>query len=246
MDIKGNLNKLESSSNTTNNQYDYKKVKNLIKNGTLSPGDEAYNQLKQTMIKRLSANWYRNDGNSDNQTKIQTQANKLRAFDDNSFQKAVFMNKSDGAGGFFGHTGVMLMNKDGYALVFSIYSDEEGIPLDNAAEMRFSVLTPNQAKRVLEGDGYIFDMAASDGDVRTEVYDRFVTYDITNGQGYNMYYHAVNIYKDPGEYKVLSRQCDDIACEIFAKGNINIESKLWPNWTYNSIEDEKKSENERK
>ena len=204
--------------------------------GNISPGDENRNPLKQTMIKCLSANWFRNDGNKENQTKIENQADKYRDFHDNSFTKAVYMNKSDGVK-IFGHTGIMLINEDGFALVFSIYKDD--------AEMRFSVLTPNQVKRVLEDDGYIFSMSSSDGGVKTEYYDRFATFDINNGQGYNMHHHAVNIYNNPGDYGLFYRQCDDIACEILGKGGIDIKSRLWPNRTYDKIDNDTKSKNKR-
>ena len=103
-----------------NNQYDYDELKKLMENGTLSPGDKKYNETKQTMIKCLSANWWSNN-NQLNRDLNSDYANKLRNFDDNSFDRAIFLNKSSGANGA-GHNAIMLLNKDNEGLVFSYYS----------------------------------------------------------------------------------------------------------------------------
>ena len=220
-------------SNRKSSQYDVPDLKKLMEEGTLSPGDESRNPLKKTMIKRLSSNWWRNIGNDENQKKIATIGDKLRKFDDNHFNKAYYLNNSTSAG-TMGHNAVMLMNKDGYATVFSFYpqSEEFKESFDTEAEMRFSVLTPEQAKRVLEGDGYIFGMSASDGGIKTEIYNRYLEFDISNGQGYNMYYKAINLYSNPGTYKLTERQCDDIACEILNNGGIDIDATGIPNISY--------------
>ena len=221
---------------------------NLIyqpKSGNLSPGDEKHSEATKTIITTLSKNWYRNMSNSEVQETMHTQAENIREFDDETFKKAVFLNASDGAY-VFGHTGVMLINKDGCSVVFSVFSDEEGSPLDNKAEMRFAVLTADETDRVLKTNGIIENMASSDGQKKKEEYNRFATFEISNENGYKMYEFASSLFSRPGDYKLLSRQCDDIACEILSKGGINIKSKPFPNWTYICIDGANKSKNERK
>lgn len=215
------------------------------KPGNLSPGDEEHSEATKTIIKTLSKNWYRSVGDSEAQGIMHAQAENVRLFDDETFEKAVFLNASDGAW-IFGHSGVMLINKDGCSVVFSIFSDEEGSPLDNKAEMRFAVLTAEETNEVLKENGIIENMASSDGQKKKEEYDRFATFEISNENGYKMYEYASSLFSRPGDYKLMSRQCDDIACEILSKGGIYIESKLFPNWTYISIDSADKSKNERK
>ncbi len=221
-----------------NNPYTDDELNKLKKEGMLPKEDEHRNTLKKTMIKRLSANWWSNNGNAENQKKIATIGSKLREFDDNNFTKAYYLNSSTSAG-TMGHNAIMLMNKDGYALVFSFYPNSEGLDsIKTDAEMRFSVLTPNQANRTLNQDGYIFSMSASDGEIKTENYNRYIEFDISNGQGYNMYYKAVTLYSDPGVYELLGRQCDDIACEILNFGGIDVEATGIPNISYKHKENE--------
>ena len=221
------------------NQYTDEELNKLKEDGILPKEDEHRNTLKKTMIKRLSANWWYNHGNDENQKKIATIGDKLRKFDDNNFTKAYYLNSSTSAG-TMGHNAIMLMNKDGYAMVFSFYPRSENLidSFDTEAEMRFSVLTPNQANRTLNQDGYIFSMSASDGAIKTENYNRYLEFDISNGQGYNMYYKAVNLYSDPGVYELLGRQCDDIACEIMNFGGIDIDAKNIPNISFKHKENE--------
>ena len=207
---------------------------NTSDNGNLSKGDEKRNKVKQTMIKCLSSNWYANKGNSENQEKIHNQAEKLRKFDDNNFCKAYLLNSSTSAGIppiTAGHSAVMLMNTSGEALVFSFYPTNEKLfqNIYTDGEIRFSVLTDNQAQKALNGE-YIYSMSASDGEIKTERYDRYKEYNIESG--YNIYNHAVSLYDNPGKYNLLLRQCDDVAVEILRKVGIDIESKLWPNRTY--------------
>ena len=202
--------------------------------GKLSPGDESKNKLKQTMIKCMSAGWYVNENDTEKRSNFETQANKLRKFDDNSFNRAIYLNDSDGAYGA-GHNAVMLMNESGASVVFSFYPQREKLPdaLWMDAEMRFSVLTPEETKQVLYGDGYINNMVASDYEVQNENYDGHLCFDIDNAQGYNMYHEAVRLFDNPGDYLLLLRQCDDIASWIFKKGNIFIDTLPWPNGTHN-------------
>ena len=208
--------------------------------GVLSPGDENKSKLKQTMIKGLSAIWHKND-NDDIREKAKLQASRLRTFDDNSFNRAIYLNSSDAAAGK-GHSAVMLINKDDYAIVFSFYPQHEELPeaFLTFAEVRFAVLEPDEMNNVLYGDGKIPNMVASDGEIKEERYDRHLYYDITNGEGYNMYYKAVSIFDVPKHYMLVGRQCNDIATDILAEGGIDVDWNIIPN---NSFENEKAERN---
>ncbi len=204
--------------------------------GNLAPGDERYNKIKQKLLKCLSANWHGVANNKESQNYIHELADKLREFDDNSFEKAVLLNKSDGASGA-GHNAVMLINKDNEGLIFSFYPTNEKLPdaLLTDGELRFSVLTSDEVDNFLYSKNKnVLFLVASDSSVVRESYDRYIPYDLTQEgrSGYNIYHEAASIYDDPGSYSLMLRQCDDIACEILRKGGINPIQFILPNWTY--------------
>lgn len=183
------------------------------------------------MIKGLSSIWHKSK-NKDIQEEVHIQADLLREFDDNHFTKATYLNNSEGAKDL-GHNAIMLTNDDGYSLIFSFFSTKQDIgALLCLGEMRFAVLSPEQTKSIYNGKTTIENMISSNGGVKTEIYDRCITYDIDNGQGYNMYYNAVDLFDYPGIYSLLLWQCDNVASEIFNCGGININTAIIPNLTY--------------
>lgn len=185
------------------------------------------------MLKCLSANWYGTSYNEPYQEYIHNYADKLRNYDDNSFNRAILLNRSDGASGA-GHNAIMLLNNDNEGLVFSFYATKSDFPdmMLTDAEMRFAVLSSDEVNEMLyEENPVTIFLVASDNNVVQESYDRFAYYDLPSG-GYNMYHAAINLYDDPGTYALLARQCDDIACEILKQGGIKISSKYKPNKTY--------------
>ena len=92
---------------------------------------------------------------------------------------------------------------------------------------------------VLYGDGQITNMVASDGEIKTETYDRHLYYDITSGEGYNMYHKAVNIFDVPKHYMLVGRQCDNIATDILSEGGIDIDWNLIPNYSFENEKSER-------
>ena len=205
----------------------------LSDNGRLGDDDEKYNTTKQTMLKCLSANWFGTGNIEPLQEYIHECADKFREFDDNSFKKAVLLNKSTGAKGM-GHNAVMLINKDNEGLVFSFYSTTPKFPnsLLTEAEVRFGVLNAEEVDDLLNAKNKTsLFLVASDNTVRVESYDRVKSYDLPS-TGYNMYNAAVNLYDYPGYYSLIARQCDNIAVELLKEGGIDIDRSLKPNRTY--------------
>ena len=205
-------------------------------NGNLSEGDETYTEPKQTMIKCLSSLWKKNKNNEIRQLMIHAQADKLRAFDDTSFNKAVLLNYSDGAG-TLGHNAVMLINKNGYGVVFSVFSTKDKAlkSIYTDAELRFSVLTPEQVNILTKNNGekkLISGMPATDGNVTHEYYNNYVEFEITNDQGTKMYEFATTRYDCPGNYKLLTDNCDHFTVDCFEQGGIYIDKYTFPNNTW--------------
>ena len=205
----------------------------LSDKGKLGDDDKKYNTTKQTMLKCLSANWFGTNGIEPFQEYIHEFADKFREFDDNSFVKAVLLNKSTGASDM-GHNAVMLINKDNQGLVFSFYSTKPNFPksLLTEAEVRFGVLNAEEVDDLLNAKNKTsLFLVASDNSVRVESYDRVKSYDLPS-TGYNMYNAAVNLYDRPGLYSLIARQCDDIAVELLKEGGIQIDQSFIPNLTY--------------
>ncbi len=199
----------------------------------MSNEDEKYNNVKKTMLKCLSANWYGTDGNKDFQEYIHGQADRLRLYDDNSFKKAVLLNNSEGAS-TLGHNAVMLINKDNEGLVFSFYPTNSNFTKSilTTAEVRFGVLNSEEVDNLLNAKNkYTLFLVASDNTVVQEKYDRVLAYELQN-TGYNMYNAAVALYDCPSYYSLAIRHCDDIAVELLRTGGINPFQFIWPNATY--------------
>lgn len=167
----------------------------------------------------------------------------MRAFDDSSFDRAIFLNDENGAYGA-GHNATMLLNSSGEGLVFSYYPTSQESEWDLVfgvdGEMRIGVLTADQANNLMYGDGWTGQMVATDGHLENEQYERFAYYDISGGQVYNMYHKATEIFQNPGTYKLAGNQCDDITQQIFAAGEINYAVRSFPNWSYNDLENSSK------
>ena len=129
----------------------------------------------------------------------------------------------------------MLIDANGRGVVFSFFptvaSAQTLIGID--AEMRFAALEPEEVKNVLNGNGKIINMVATDGAVTYECYDRTSEYTIESDAGKNMFGYAIELYNDPEKYNIAFRNCDHIAVKIFEKGGINIDKKIKPNNTYN-------------
>ena len=196
--------------------------------------DSRRSENKKTLIKCMSSLWFKNKGNDARQLIINERTKKLRLVDDNNFNKAVFLNNQSGANGW-GHNAVMLIDANGRGVVFSFFptvaSAQTLIGID--AEMRFAALEPEEVKNVLNGNGKIINMVATDGAVTYECYDRTSEYTIESDAGKNMFGYAIELYNDPEKYNIAFRNCDHIAVKIFEKGGINIDKKIKPNNTYN-------------
>ncbi len=205
----------------------------LSDNGKLSENDKKYNKIKQTLLKCLSANWYGTAYNKEFQDYIHEQANRLREYDDNSFEKVVLLNKSTGASNL-GHNAVMLINKDNEGLIFSFYSTSSNFikSVRTQAEVRFGVLNSEEVNNLLyKNNKNVLFFTASDNSIVRETYDNFKTYNL-NSTGYNMYNAAVALYDCPSYYSLVSRHCDIIAVELLKEGGIDINRWVIPNWTY--------------
>ena len=204
--------------------------------GKLSEGDEKYTETKQTLIKCLSGLWMKNQHNEIKQLMIHSQADKLRNFDDSSFNKAILLNNSSGASNL-GHNAVMLVNKEGYGIVFSVFSSGSKFAetLWTDAELRFSVLLPQEVDKLTQNNGkknLIAGMPATDGDVKHEYYDNSVEFDISVEQGKKMYEFATGRYEWPKHYMLLFENCDHFAVDCFKEAGININKNISPNDTF--------------
>ena len=198
-------------------------------------GDEQYSELKQTMLRYLGKAWNKANAQSD-RDKIHQVAENLRNFDDSSFNRLIYMNDSDGALNQ-GHAGILLLNSAGEGLLFSFYPTSEGPEVLNvAAEMRFAVLSNEEAYSLIKVNGEVEYAAASDGDiVYSENYDRFAYYDITNDEGIKMFNEGAWLFDNPGTYNLLGRQCDNIANQIMSAGGYGYEVQWNPNETYDML-----------
>ena len=201
---------------------------------------------EQSRLAVTSFSWYNNDGNDSVQNTIHEQTQELRSFEEDNIEKAYLLNKSTGAF-TAGHNAVMLVDKNGRGIIFSIFSSGGNV-LDTKAELRFSVLPKEKVDSFVNNNGMstkIRDMVATDSTIQEEKYNRFAYFDITGEDGIKMYDYAVELFDNPGDYLLFSRQCDDIVTEIFKQGGIEIDSKLRPNDTYDNIDAHKwKKENE--
>ncbi len=191
--------------------------------------------LKYQLLQKLGQMWY--GAEKSDRGKIHKTANDLRTFDDNSFNRAILLNDSDGAAGA-GHMGLLLLNEIGEGLLFSYYPTDISSPLSTPGEVRFDILSKDRVDNLLYGDGEAGDVVATDADVvrqsdvTHENYDRWIYYDITNAEGYNMYNAIVFRIKYPGTYKLFGNQCDNNAAEVMGAGNYKYTPASTPNITY--------------
>ena len=204
--------------------------------GLQMDGDSQYSELKQAMLRYLGTAWEKANEQW-KKDKIHEIADNLRKFDENSFNRLIYMNDSDGAQAQ-GHAGILLLNSAGEGLLFSFYPTTEELPdvLSVDAEMRFDVLSSDRVNNLLYGDGKVGKVAASDGDIiSSENYNRFVYFDISNGAGYNMFNEGAWLFNNPGTYNLLGRQCDNIANQIMTTGGYGYSVQWRPNETYNYL-----------
>ena len=232
------------SNNQVNSQSNQNDINTKIENikfkdatikpkGYLSEGDEQYSESKQKLIRCASFSWYNNDGNDAVQNKIHGQTQRLRWFDEDNIEKAYLLNNSNGAYGL-GHNAVMLVDKNGRGIIFSVFSSGGNI-LDTNAELRFSALSKEKVDAFVNNHGmptWIFDMVATDSAIQDEKYDKLVKFDITNDVGSRMFEFAVNRYNSPGDYKLLSENCNDFALNCLKYGDIDIFRFYSPNNSY--------------
>ena len=196
-------------------------------------GDEQYSWLKQTMLHYLGTTWTISTEQWE-RDRIHETANSLRNFDDNSFNRAIYLNDSDGALEQ-GHAGLLLLNSLGEGLLFSYYPTNESLPevMNVDAEMRFDVLSSERVNNLLYGNGQVGSVTASDGDIIfSENYDRFIYFDISNSAGINMFNAGAWIYANPGTYRLLGNQCDNIVDQIMTAGGYGYDVQWRPNNTY--------------
>ena len=208
----------------------------LSDNGNISNGDKAYSYNKKTLIRCLSSLWKKNKNDEYSQNVIHDCAETLRNMNDDSFDRAVFLNCSDGAANL-GHSAVMLVDSSGYGTIFSFYPTLNGVGalVSNPAEMRLASLMPEKVNDVLSENGNPIKMVATDGAIVYEYYDRVHEFKISKENGKSMFGYSISLYNDPMTYNILLRNCDHIVVNVFESGGINIRKHLFPNNTFKDI-----------
>ncbi len=225
-----------SYSATTRNKSEAKlePFDEYVKSLNIIQKETGGNIQKSYIIKNIDDIYEKSDYFS--QKNLSELRQKALEFDDETFNRLIFLNASDGAKGL-GHAGVLLLNEKNEGIVFSFYSVNNSFPevLNNDAEMRVGILNEKQVNSFLYGDGKLYNLITSTDSLKEEQYDRFVYRDITAEQGKKMFEKGTQIFSIPGRYKLFGRQCDNIASEIVNAGGVEYFVNIMPNLSYDLI-----------
>ncbi|MCL1977751.1 MAG: peptidoglycan DD-metalloendopeptidase family protein [Candidatus Bathyarchaeota archaeon] len=240
-----------SSSSATRGQLGDENLPNIaqiIINGKLKDGNGGLSWLwteTNTRITKGIANhtlfgdeldWQR-----ERLSEIGKQANRLREFDLNNFDRAVLINRSWGGEGN-GHNAVLLLNSSNEGILWSYYPYPPGTKQrpgnTSPGDLWFKVLDSAEVSDLMDGHGGVKKQIGIVAGVRkgdpndrnfSERFDRFIQEYISQGQGFNMMWKAVPMFNEPPDFTMWGNQCDNVAQQIMEAGNQGYDIASNPN-----------------
>ena len=164
-------------------------------------------------------------------------------FDWLHIEKMVFLNAPEGASGF-GHSAILLIDKDSNGVFFSYYPSEEGFfeSLLTEGEVRMKYLSSKDIQNFWITGSIVDAVTSTNADkiVLDGGYERGIVKKPNDGEA--IYRKMLSLFADPGTYMLFGHQCDDTALSLFCETNLEF-AIIWgdtfanpfPNVTYNHL-----------
>ncbi|MBQ6794813.1 MAG: hypothetical protein IJO83_01565 [Clostridia bacterium] len=217
--------------------------------GLIKEGDENLSEEIQILLNGenkdgsggLSAAWQaayeREDAEA--MAAIEAEADELRKYDVNSIKTVTVLLNSSAAKGA-GHTATILVNSDGYGIIFSYYA-KNGKMFDDG-ESRIAVLTPEECQKTIYQNESV-KLITQSGYVKEESYDDRFNISMDSKKGANGISKIASIFNNPKRYNIGLNNCDHKTASIVeATGNF-YHKRIFPNnshsessWFYETAE----------
>lgn len=193
--------------------------------------DFGFGSAKYNMLVSLGNIW-NNVGSYEKKFVAET-ANKLREAHVDNITRVMFLNNSNAAMGF-GHSGVLLINEDDTAFLFSYYpsSEQPGDAIFGTnGEMRFDVLDNVTWNSLLYNNESV-QVISTEGYLRYESYNRNIYLEVNDENGSDAFICGASIFANPRKYYLLGYNCDVAAKQIIEAAGIYFMQEGWPNASF--------------
>lgn len=205
--------------------------------GESKVGDKKLNKAKQQIINGnkmdgnggLSEAWKK--ASPEDRKIIEETADFIRNFSTSKINKLFVLVNKDAAKSF-GHTEVLFINEKNQAVLFGYFSkDGEAF---GEGETRISVYN-NSAEWGNLLDSKFVKVVTNNGNIVDEKFTEGFSVEVDCMQGGNAFNKMASMFANPGEYNLVTNNCDTHTKEIFeAAGLFYDYKKISPNESYNN------------
>ena len=176
----------------------------------------------------LTAAWYAANARGDQAAmdRISNIAANIRKFSVNNINRVMVLVQSAGANGL-GHTAVLLLNESDQGLLFSYHPYPDGAP-SAPGEMRIGYFNATDWNNILYRE-YGADLIGSNGYNRSENFNGNLYLTVSADNGKNALAKAASIFANPGQYHVVTNNCDHQTQAIVTAAGKYYDKHIAPN-----------------
>lgn len=199
--------------------------------GMIKEGDNKLNDCIQVILNGpnkdgqggLSLTWKL--ASKSDKSVIADMAEKIRSFNTENINRHMILVQTTAAAGA-GHTATLLLNKSEQGLLFSFFP-ENGKAAD-IGQMRIAFLNVQQWDGVLYNQSTTH-LVASNGTIQYESFNGNLYLEVESYNGKKALNEIAYQYTHPGEYSLISRNCDHMTSTVATAAGIFYDKRIMPN-----------------